>query len=156
MRTPYALLPLCALLIAAVPAQQRASERAAVERAVYDYVDALYEVDPMRIKRSVHPGLTKVGFERRDEEYHQHQMTYSELTNLAARWNARRRLDVHRAPREVIVFDVLDQTASAKLVAQWGVDYLHLAKYGGEWKIIHVLWQNPPPAPASGSRGEQP
>ena len=31
-------------------------------------------------------------------------------------------------------------TASAKLTADWGVDYFHLAKYEGKWKIVHVLW----------------
>ena len=36
----------------------------------------------------------------------------------------------------------MNQTASAKLTAAWGVDYFHLAKYGGKWKIVHVLWQS--------------
>jgi hypothetical protein len=39
---------------------------------------------------------------------------------------------------------VLDQTASAKLTASWGIDYLLLAKYDGRWMITHVLWQTPP------------
>jgi len=48
----------------------------------------------------------------------------------------------------VTVLDALDQTASAKLVADWGVDYLHLARYDGRWKIVNVLWQSPPPPAA--------
>ncbi|MBC7790917.1 MAG: nuclear transport factor 2 family protein, partial [Anaerolineae bacterium] len=40
-------------------------------------------------------------------------------------------------------FDVLDQTASAKLTAWWGTDYLLLGKYDGKWMISHVLWQSP-------------
>ena len=43
------------------------------------------------------------------------------------------------------VLDVLDVTASAKLTAKWGVDSMHLAKYGEQWKIVQVLWQSPPP-----------
>jgi len=50
------------------------------------------------------------------------------------------------APKEVIVFEVLDQTASAKVVAWWGIDYLLMAKAEGRWQITHVLWQSPPPA----------
>ncbi len=42
------------------------------------------------------------------------------------------------------VFDVQDQTASAKLTASWGTDYLLLAKVGDRWMITHVLWQSPP------------
>ena len=45
-----------------------------------------------------------------------------------------------------MVFDVLDKTASAKLTAEWGVDYFHLAKVGGKWQIMYVLWQSPPAA----------
>jgi hypothetical protein len=65
--------------------------------------------------------------------------------DLAGRWNASGRVDPAAAPREVTVLDVLDQTASAKLVAEWGVDYLHLARHEGRWQIVHVLWQSPPP-----------
>ncbi len=50
------------------------------------------------------------------------------------------------APKNVEVLDVLNQTASAKLTASWGIDYMHLAKYDGKWKIVQVLWQSPPPA----------
>jgi hypothetical protein len=121
-----------------------AADRAAVERAVADYVDALYLVEPARVERSVHPSLSKVGFARSAAGYAASRMTFDELRALAARWNAGRRVDTARAPREITVLDVLDQTASAKLVAQWGVDYLHLAKYDGRWQIVNVIWQSPP------------
>jgi hypothetical protein len=49
------------------------------------------------------------------------------------------------APKDITVFDVQDQTASAKLTAWWGTDYLLLAKEKGRWMIIQVLWQSPPP-----------
>jgi hypothetical protein len=43
----------------------------------------------------------------------------------------------------------MDQTASAKLTAQWGIDYLLLARYDGRWMITHVLWQGPHPGAVS-------
>jgi hypothetical protein len=48
------------------------------------------------------------------------------------------------APKEIIIYEVLDHTASVKLIAAWGIDYMHLAKYHGKWMIIHVLWQTHP------------
>ena len=124
-------------------------DREAVEQAVFDYVDALYQVDSTRIERSVHPDLAKRGFVRNEDgTYRELQMTYDELAALAARWNAGGRVDPATAPREVVVLDVLDQTATAKLTAAWGVDYLHLARYGGRWQIVNVLWQVPPPTSA--------
>jgi hypothetical protein len=123
-------------------------DRWAVEQAAYDYVDALYLVDPARIERSVHPDLTKRGYWRAhsDQPYEELHMGYDELRALAARWNTAGRVDPATAPREVVVLEVLDQTAAARVTASWGVDYLHLAKLDGRWQIVHVLWQSPPPA----------
>lgn len=127
-----------------------AADRAAVQQAVLDYADALYRVDPTRVQRSVHPELVKLGFSRSapGASYQTAPMNYRELYELAGRWNAGGRVDAATARREVVVFDVLDQTASAKLTAEWGVDYMHLARYDGRWQIIHVLWQSHPPADA--------
>jgi tetratricopeptide (TPR) repeat protein len=127
-----------------------ADDRAAVRQAVLDYADALYQVDPARIQRSVHPELVKLGFTRSapGAAYQTAPMSYQELYDLAGLWNADGRVDAATARREVVVLDVLDQTASAKLTAEWGVDYMHLARYNGRWQIIHVLWQSHPPAPA--------
>jgi hypothetical protein len=126
----------------------RDADRDAVAQAAYDYVDALYLVDPARVERSVHPDLTKRGYWRGQpgQPYEELHMSYDELRDLAARWNADGRVDPATAPREVVVLEVLDQTAAVRLTAAWGVDYLHLAKLDGRWQIVHVLWQTPPPA----------
>ena len=138
---------LFALLFAAPPASfaQPANDRAAVRQAALDYVEALYEVDTSRVARSVHPALTKYGYYKRDGTYRGGAMTYDELKQLALRWNRDpRRVDPETAVKEVVVFDVLDKTASAKVVAHWGVDYMHLAKVDGRWLIRNILWQSPP------------
>ncbi len=137
------LVPVLAAAVWAIGPVSHA-EHAAVERAVLDYVEALYEVDPSRIERSVHPDLAKRGFWRADDSsgYEELEMTYEELLGLAAHWNDDGRVNAQRAVKEVVVFDVLDQTATAKLTADWGVDYLHLAKYEGRWQIVNVLWQD--------------
>jgi hypothetical protein len=71
-------------------------------------------------------------------------MSFQELVSVARTWNARGQVNPDTAPKEIRILDLVDQTASAKLVAQWGVDYLHLAKYDGRWMIVSVLWQSPP------------
>jgi hypothetical protein len=122
-----------------------ASDRAAIESAVRDYVDAIYDVDPSKIERSVHRDMVKRGFfHGNDGQYAEHFMTYEELLLLAAEWNAGGQTDVTVAPREVRILDVLDQTATARLEAHWGIDYMHLARFDGTWQIIHVLWQAHP------------
>lgn len=131
---------------------QEEKDRKAVERAVTDYLEALYDVKPELIERSVHPDLTKLGFGRRGDvkEYRSFGMTYEQLHKLAGEWNDDGDNAGETSPRKVEVLDVLDQTAAAKLTAEWGIDYMHLAKFDGEWKIIHVLWQSHPPAAEAG------
>ena len=138
-----------ALLLAAGngPAQaQNQADREAVRQAVLDYVEGIYNVEPSRIERSVHPKLAKLGFYRgeKDEAYRAgSNMTFEKLVEIAKTWNKDGKLRKD-APKEITVYDVLDQTATAKLVAEWGIDYMHLAKFDGKWMIVNVLWQSPP------------
>ena len=125
-------------------ATQQPDDREAVKQAVLDYVEALYEADSSRIERSVHRDLFKLGFERdKDGTYKPYRMTYQELYDLAGRWNKSGRIPKD-SKKEIVVFDVADQTASAKLTARWGIDYLHLAKFDGKWMITDILYQTPP------------
>ncbi|MFL5627186.1 MAG: hypothetical protein ACJ788_16520 [Ktedonobacteraceae bacterium] len=52
--------------------------------------------------------------------------------------------DQEAVKHAVLDYEVLDHTASVKLIAAWGIDYMHLAKYNGKWMILHVLWQTHP------------
>ncbi|HEX8474480.1 MAG TPA: nuclear transport factor 2 family protein [Pyrinomonadaceae bacterium] len=124
---------------------QTDAEREAVKQAVMDYVEGVYEVAPEKIERSFHPDLTKRGFyiKKGETVYSPDTMTYKDLVELARSYNKNGRVPKD-APKEVVIYDISDQTASAKLTAIWGIDYVHLAKYDGKWKIINVLWQTPP------------
>jgi hypothetical protein len=139
------LLAAVVLVLPSVVAAQADAEREAVRAAVLDYVEGIYEVNPARIERSVHPDLAKRGFfiKRGETAYSSDVMTYQQLVELAATYNKAGRVPKD-APKEVVIYDVSDQTATAKLTAVWGIDYIHLAKYEGRWKFVNVLWQTPP------------
>ena len=124
---------------------QTDDDRSAVRQACLDYVEAVYEVNPAKAERSVHPDLVKRGFfiKKGETVYSPHSMTFTELVELSKNYNKKGLLPKD-AVKEVVVFEVSDQTASAKVTAVWGIDYLHLAKYEGKWKIINILWQSPP------------
>ena len=124
---------------------QTDADREAVRQAVLDYVEGVYEVSPQRIERSVHPDLVKRGFyiKKGETNYSNSPMTFTQLVELAKTYNKSGKLP-KTAPKEIVLLDVLDQTASVKLTAVWGIDYMHLAKYDGKWMIINILWQSPP------------
>jgi hypothetical protein len=136
-----------ALVVSAIPAsaQTKTADRDAVRLAALDYVEGIYEVQPERIERSVHPSLFKRGFYKDTAAgpYLESPMTYDQLVRLAGNWNKEKKRDI--SIKEVAVLDVLDQTAVAKVTANWGIDYMLLAKFDGRWKIVEILWQSHPP-----------
>lgn len=117
----------------------------AVKQAAMDYIEAVYNVNPAQAERSVHPEMVKRGFfiKRGETVYSPHSMTFTELVELSKTYNKNGNVPKD-APKEVVVYEVSDQTASVKVTAVWGIDYMHLAKYEGKWKIINILWQSPP------------
>jgi hypothetical protein len=72
-------------------------------------------------------------------------MPFPEFLSYANRIKTGRSRTPANAVKDIVLYDVQDQTASAKLTAWWGTDYLLLAKDKGRWMILHVLWQSPPP-----------
>ncbi len=140
---------ICALMVCQLPlqAQQPAQE---VSNAVKDYVDAFYYGDSSKIYRSISPQVVKFGYymPKGKTVCEGEPMSFKEMVEYAL--NVKKRgvsPDVEKFPKQIEVFDVQDQTASAKLTAWWGTDYLLLAKIGGHWMITHVLWQSRPAKP---------
>jgi hypothetical protein len=148
----YTLL-LAAALFLAVPflvgtdAAEDRDDYEAVRAAVLDYIEGIYQVEPDRIRRSVAPDLAKLGYWRPADAttYQEGRMSFDQLVGVAETWNKDGRVDPATAPKEIEIYDVMDQTATVKLSAHWGVDYMHLAKIDGQWMIKNVLWQSYPP-----------
>jgi hypothetical protein len=142
------LLTLTSLVPRTVAAQGTA-DRNGVTRAALDYVEGFYEGDTAKLVRSIRPEVYKYGFDwlKADKRYAGEQMKWDEILGYARRFKEKGRTTPVSAPKKIDLLDVLDQTASAKVTAWWGTDYLLLAKYDGKWMITHVLWQSPTPTP---------
>jgi len=135
-----------AIVVAQFGYAQTAAEEQTVKEAVLDYVEGFYEGDTLKIKRSILPQVNKYGYyQPKDSKvYAGEPMSFKEMIQYAANVKAKNRPAPKTAPKEIKIFEVLDQTASAKLTAWWGTDYLLLAKYNGKWMIVQVLWQSVP------------
>lgn len=147
MRMPRSLLALAvtAALSVAPSLSAQSPDRAGVERAALDYLEGFYEGDTAKLVRSVRPDVDKRGYERgRDATvYTEDRMAWPAFLSYANSVKARNRPPDPRWPKEVLVLDVLDQTAVAKVTAWWGTDYLLMARFEGRWMITQVLWQTP-------------
>lgn len=122
-------------------------DKAMVTSAIEDYVNALYEVKPELIEKSVDSTLRKIGYwyDPKSNEYKDNlPMTYQQLYNLAGSWNKDGDQITSDSPKEILIYEVNDKTATAKLTAEWGIDLFHLGKVNGQWKILNIIWQSPP------------
>lgn len=122
-------------------------DKAAVQSALQDYVNALYEVKPELIERSVDTTLRKIGYwyDEKSSAYRDNlPMTYQQLYDLAGTWNKKGDRVTENSPKKIEIHEVNDKTATGKLTAEWGIDLFHLAKVNGQWKIMNIIWQSAP------------
>jgi hypothetical protein len=142
LRMTLALVAL-SLTATAVPAQS-AADQAAVKRAAMDYIEGFYEGDTAKLVRSLWTEMRKYGYyQQPGAAYSGSAMTYAAALQFARDVKAGRRTTPANATKEVVVYEVLDQTASVKINAYWGSDYMLLARQDGRWMITHILWQGP-------------
>jgi len=117
-----------------------------IRQAVMNYVNSIYQVKPELVDESIHAKLQKVGFvpNKEGDGYREMWMTRDELRELAVHWNQDGGIDPETAKAEVKILAQLDQTAVVRLDAEWGIDFIQLAKMKGTWMIINVMWQTYP------------
>lgn len=140
------ILMLCTGLAVPVAAQPQGTasdvDRAAIRAAALDYIDGWYSGDAARMERGVHPELAK-------------RMVYPDPDNGASTLNQQGALTLVQSTgrrrnsptpdnerrSEVVILDVYENAASVRVDAFGWVDYLHLVRWNGQWKIINVLWE---------------
>lgn len=140
--TLFSLLVVSLFSLAFVPmdAGDQDKERAAIEKAARDYMEGWYEGSVERMTKALHPDLMK----RRID-------TLPTGKNILNTVSAQAMIEYTRAGFgkgkpvaergiSVDVLDVYENIATAKAMSEQFVDYLHMAKNNGEWKIVNVLW----------------
>ena len=140
MKTLLSLL----LSISIFGANAQSSEQPAVEQACLNYIEGFYEGDTAKLIKCLSPTLHKYGYYKdKTEQYVGDAMSYRQALDYAKNVLAKKRFAKPDAPKTVVVLDIQEQIACAKVVAWWGMDYMLLAKKDGQWMIEQVLWQGP-------------
>src|SRR5215510_10296653 len=133
------------LVVAAVPctfAQNISPEdAAAIKKPALDYIEGWYEGDAARMESALHPELAKRMI------YTDPKSGRSQLNAMGAmalvqgtRRGGGKQTPKERQLKEVTILDRFNNAAVVKIVASDWIDYLQVAKFNGEWKIINVLW----------------
>ncbi len=123
---------------------------AAIKQTALDYIEGWCDGNAERMQRALHPALVKRGLMP-------FRQTGKMLINPI---NAEMMIELTRAgvgklPEDqrnisVEVLDVYKDIAMVKCASAKFIDYMHMAKQEGQWRIVNVLWmlnEAPPPPP---------
>lgn len=124
---------------------QADNDHAAIRQAALDYIEGWYAGDAERMARAVHPELAKriVQMDARSGRFNLGQQSAMTLVQNTAAGGGSRTPESRRL-KEVTILDVYRNAASVRVDASDWIDYLHLARWDGEWKIVNVLWELKP------------
>jgi hypothetical protein len=139
--TALTALACTALTAQTAPTAPTAADSAGIRQAALDYIEGYYEGNGDRMERALHPELAK-RIVRVDERgrYQLGQMSAMTLVE-GTRAGGGKDTPVAERRKDVTIFDIYQNAASAKIYASGWVDYLHLAKWNGRWVIVNVLWE---------------
>lgn len=134
------------IVLVAMPAQaQTDADRTAIRAAALDYIEGWYTGDAERMERAVHPELAK-RIVRTDPRSGQSSLGHQDAATLVRNTGAGggRQTPEERRLKDVAILDIYENAASVRVDASDWVDYLQLARWNGEWKIVNVLWELKP------------
>jgi len=124
-----------------VPMRGTSLDSAGIHAAVLDYVDGWYGGDAARMERALHPELAKrilrAGNGRLD------QQSALTLVQSTRRGGGKTTPEALRR-RDVRIFEIYGNAATARATMSDWADYFHLVRVGGKWQIANVLWERGP------------
>lgn len=127
---------------------QSQSDSLEIKETALNYIEGYFHKDGARMEKALHPELVKRSIQKTKDgtEF---------IINLGATYmimrtenNDNRHAANPDGPieSEVIIYDIVGNAATVKVSTnQYGfIDYLHMGKFEGEWKIINVFWASIP------------
>jgi len=136
-----------ALLLSGVASAQTTSpdENAAITKTALDYIEGWYAGDAARMERALHPELAKrmISIDPKTGRSQFNHMGAMALVQ-GTRDGGGKKTPPDRQLKEVTILDRYNNAAIVKIVASDWIDYLEVAKFNGDWKIINVLWELKP------------
>jgi hypothetical protein len=129
------------LLAIVVPSgSQTPDDRTAIRQAALDYIEGWYQADSARMERALHKELAKRIIMSAGGTEQFSNMTKAQLVEAAQKGGGKNR-PAETWNIKVDILDVYRDIASVRTECADFIDYLQLARSGGEWKIVNVLWQ---------------
>ncbi|MBC8184745.1 nuclear transport factor 2 family protein [candidate division KSB1 bacterium] len=116
-------------------------EKEAIEKTALNYIEGWYSGDAVRMEKALYKDLAKRGVfvNPQNGETKISPVTAEALVNYTKAGAGKKPKD--KWGIEVTILDVYKNTASVKIISVDFIDYVHLAKINGEWKMMNVAWE---------------
>ena len=141
-------LAVAALMLAVIPAAagtEGASKEdlEGIRATALNYVNGWYEGNEERMEKALHHELAKRIVRTRDGGSRLDHMGAMRLVQYT-RAGYGKKVPVKFQQRDVEILDVFGSVASVRVTMHNWIDYMHMARWDGEWVIVNVLWENKP------------
>lgn len=143
MTIRFLFLSLVLLLTSNTIFGQTKQDSLEIKQAALDYIESQHKPNPLQMERALHPRMVKRTFwkDKATGKDYVRETTTESMILLAESYNKNGDKFPTSPKKEVLLLDVSERTASVKLIADEWIDYMHIVKINGTWKIINVLWQ---------------
>ncbi len=142
------LITLAILLMSMCISAQSAKDTLAIKETTLNYIEGYFYKDAQRMEEALHPELVKRSIQKTKDGYEFVVNRGASFMIMAAANNTNRHAANPEEPIESIVeiYDIVGNAATVKVSTnQYDfIDYLHIGRYYGEWKIVNVFWASPP------------
>jgi hypothetical protein len=140
----FGLLLLTGLLsFPEIVSAQTAADSTGITQAALDYIQGYYAGDEVRMERALHPDVAK-RIVRTNPENGRSSLGQMSAMTLVQITRSKPSEPEDQWVDDVTILDIFENVASVRVDAATWIDYLHIAKWNGEWKIVNVLWEMRP------------
>ena len=120
------------------------ADKTGIKETALDYAEGWYEGNAERMERALHPDLAK-RIARKDDKGNSRLENMSAMTLVqVTRRGFGKQTPKEQQQKDVKILDAMESSAVVKLVMRDWVDYMQMAKIGGRWVIVNVLWEMKP------------
>ena len=141
-------LLLALLLMCGISSAQTAKDKLAIKETTLNYIEGYFYKDAARMEKALHPELIKRSIQKaKDGTEFVINLSASYMVMRAGTNTNRHAANPDGAiESKVEIYDVVGNAATVKVSTnQYNfVDYLHIGKFKGEWKIVNAFWAYKP------------
>ncbi|MBZ5491525.1 MAG: nuclear transport factor 2 family protein [Acidobacteriia bacterium] len=136
----FFILLVLSVAVLALDSATTSNEKTAVAAVAQNYMDAYYTADPVRMQKALHPDFHKRTLRTVNGHTEISEDTVESMLE-GVRLGSGKEIPMADRTQKIEVLDLYRDAASVKVVTGRWIDYMHLSKLNGEWRVLDVVLQ---------------